>query len=260
VLRIYLAGQLGIELDGRFLGGGDLPLRQGRLAFAYLACERERAVTRHELAQAIWGDALAAAWDSGLTALISKLRSAFSRIGLDDRAVLTTTDGGYWMQLPPGSWVDLEVARRSLHNAESAAGAGSFNTAYGDAVVAATILRRPFLEGSDEPWVHSRRRILHAQRVRALDCLVDVLAWNDEPALALTHASEAIELEPYRERGYQRLMRLHSQLGDRAQALRVFERCRTLLSEELGVDPSPETMSVHRELLSSTSISIPKPK
>jgi len=46
------------------------------------------------------------------------------------------------------------------------------------------------------------------------------------------------------------LMRLHSQLGDRGQALRVFERCRRLLSEELGVDPSPETMSVHRELLS----------
>jgi DNA-binding SARP family transcriptional activator len=250
VLRVYLAGQLGIELDGRFLGGGDMPLRQGRLAFAYLACERERALTREELSEAIWGDLLAAAWESGLTALISKLRAAFGRIGLDGRAVLVTTDGGYWMRLQPGSWVDLEIARHSLHNAESAAAAGSFNIAYGDAVVATTILRRPFLEGNDEPWIRSRRRILHAQRVRALDCLVDALAWNSELTLALTHADEVIELEPYRERGYQRLMRLHSQLGDRAEALRVFERCRTLLSEELGVDPSPETMLVHRELLS----------
>ncbi len=250
MLRVYLAGQLGIELDGRFLAGGDMPLRQGRLAFAYLACERERAVMREDLAQAIWGDRLAAAWDSGLTALISKLRAAFARLGLDGRAVLATTEGGYWMRLQPGTWVDLEMARHSLHNAESAAAAGSFNTAYGDAVVAATILRRPFLEGNDEPWIHGRRRILHTQRVRALDCLIDALAWNGELTLALTHANEVIELEPYREHGYQRLMRLHSQLGDRADALRVFERCRTLLSEELGVDPSPETMSVHRELLS----------
>jgi SARP family transcriptional regulator, regulator of embCAB operon len=250
VLRVYLAGQLGIEHEGRFLGGGDMPLRQGRIAFAYLVCERERTVTREELAQAIWGDLLAAAWDSGLTALISKLRAAFARIGLDGRAVLATTEGGYWMRLQPDAWVDLEIAGHSLHNAESAAAAGSFNTAYGDAVVAATILRRPFLEGNDEPWIHSRRRILHAQRVRALDCLVNALAWNGELTLALTHADEVIELEPYRERGYQRLMRLHSQLGDRAEALRVFERCRTLLSEELGVDPSPETMSLHRELLS----------
>jgi len=250
VLRVYLAGQLGIELDGHFLDGGDMPLRQGRLAFAYLACERERAVSREELAEAIWGELLAAAWESGLTALISKLRAAFGRIGLDGRAVLTTTDRGYWMRLLPGSWVDLEVARHSLHNAESAVAAESFNTAYGDAVVAATILRRPFLEGNDEPWIHGRRRILHAQRVRALDCLVDALAWNGELTLALAHADEVIALEPYRERGYQRLMQLHSQVGDRAEALRVFERCRTLLSEELGVDPSHETMSVHRELLS----------
>jgi len=248
VLRVYLTGQLGLELDGRFLGGSDMPLRQGRLAFAYLACERERAVTRQELAEAIWGDHLAVAWDSGLTALISKLRAAFGRIGLDGRDVLATTDGGYWMRLQPGAWVDLESARHSLHKAESATAAGSFNTAYGDAVVAATILRRPLLEGNDEPWIHSRRLILHAQRVRALDCLVDALAWNGELTLALTHSDEVIELEPYRERGYQRLMRLHSQLGDRAQALQVFERCRTLLSAELGVDPSPETMSVHQEL------------
>jgi len=249
MLRVYLAGQLGIEFDGRFLAGGDMPLRQGRLAFAYLACERERAVTREELAQAIWGDRLAAAWDSGLTALISKLRAAFASLGIDGRAVLTTTEGGYWMRLQPGTWVDLETARHSLHNAESAAAARSFSTAYGDAVVAATILRRPFLEGNDEPWIHARRRILHAQRVRALDCLIDALAWNGELTLALTHANEVIELEPYRERGYQRLMRLHAQLGDRGEALRVFERCRMLLSEELGVDPSPETMSVHGELL-----------
>ncbi|HEV2033840.1 MAG TPA: bacterial transcriptional activator domain-containing protein [Candidatus Dormibacteraeota bacterium] len=110
------------------------------------------------------------------------------------------------------------------------------------------MLRRPFLEGNDEPWIHSRRLILHAQRLRALDCLVDALAWNGELTLALTHADEVIELEPYRERGYQRLMRLHSQLGDRAKALQVLERCRTVLSAELGVDPSPETMPVHREL------------
>jgi DNA-binding SARP family transcriptional activator len=154
------------------------------------------------------------------------------------------------MRLLPGSWVDLEIARQSLHNAESAAAAGSLSAAYGDAVVAATILRRPFLEGNDQPWIHSRRQLLHAERVRALDCLVDALAWNGELTLALTAAAEVIELEPYRERGYQRLIRLHSQLGDRAEALRVYERCRTLLSEELGVDPSAELMSAHRELLS----------
>ena len=37
--------------------------------------------------------------------------------------------------------------------------------------------------------------------------------------------------------------------GERAEALRVWERCRTTLVEELGVDPSPETEAVYRDVL-----------
>ena len=39
-------------------------------------------------------------------------------------------------------------------------------------------------------------------------------------------------------------------LGNRAEALRVYERCRALLAKELGTDPSPETQTVHREIRS----------
>ena len=36
-------------------------------------------------------------------------------------------------------------------------------------------------------------------------------------------------------------MRLHADMGNRAEALRVFGRCRELLRDELGADPSKET-------------------
>ena len=41
-------------------------------------------------------------------------------------------------------------------------------------------------------------------------------------------------------------------LGYRAEALRVYHRCRALLGEELGIDPSPETESLYLELLRLT--------
>src|SRR5260370_7835591 len=47
VLRVYLAGRLGVELAGHFLGGGDMPLRHGRLPFAYLAGNRGRPTSPH---------------------------------------------------------------------------------------------------------------------------------------------------------------------------------------------------------------------
>ena len=62
-------------------------------------------------------------------------------------------------------------------------------------------------------------------------------------------AEEAIALEPFRESGYRRLMEVHIAAGNRAEALRVYERCRRLLADELGAFPSPETEAIYRDLL-----------
>ena len=45
----------------------------------------------------------------------------------------------------------------------------------------------------------------------------------------------------------------HVAAGNRAEALRVYERCRRLLAEELGTYPSPETESIYRGLLEAPS-------
>ena len=63
----------------------------------------------------------------------------------------------------------------------------------------------------------------------------------------------AVEPEPFREIGYRRLMEAHVAAGNRGEALRVYERCRRLLAEELGAYPSPETESIYRSLLEAPS-------
>ena len=68
-------------------------------------------------------------------------------------------------------------------------------------------------------------------------------------SLAVEMAGQAVSLEPFRETGYRRLMSAHAAACNRADALRVYGRCRELLSEELGVDPSTETEALYLELL-----------
>ena len=70
-------------------------------------------------------------------------------------------------------------------------------------------------------------------------------------------AEQAIELAPFREAGYRRLMEAHVAAGNRAEALRVYERCRRLLADELGAYPSPETESMYRALLAAPSFAEP---
>ena len=51
-------------------------------------------------------------------------------------------------------------------------------------------------------------------------------------------------------------MRAHAAVGNRAEALRVYERCRSLLSEELGVPPSSQTEAVYLDILTAVLIRV----
>lgn len=251
MLRIYLAGEVQIESDGRLVRESDLPARQGRLAFVHLTSHRDHALSRQDLADTVWPDRLPPAWGGSLSAIISKLRAILGRVGLDRDESIVSALGCYQLKLPPGTWVDLEVAASSLHQAESDVAAGRPGDAYGPALVAVTILRRPFLPGAGGPWVEARRQALHAELVRAMEAMIACLEYNGELALALRNAEELVTLEPFRESGYRHLMRLHAARGDRAEALQVYELCRARLVDELGVGPSPETEALQVALLKS---------
>ena len=47
------------------------------------------------------------------------------------------------------------------------------------------------------------------------------------------------------------LMRAHAAAGNRAEALWAYERCRKIISAELGVAPSAETTAVYMKVLRS---------
>ncbi|MFL6079791.1 MAG: BTAD domain-containing putative transcriptional regulator [Ornithinibacter sp.] len=61
----------------------------------------------------------------------------------------------------------------------------------------------------------------------------------------------ALDADVTSERAYRVLMRAYTGLGETERALRVYERCRAVLAEDLGLDPSPQTRALHLEILSS---------
>jgi DNA-binding SARP family transcriptional activator len=248
MLRIYLAGEVQVENDGRLLRESQLGGPQGRFVLAHLVTERKRAVTQSELAEALWPESLPASWTLALSAIVSRLRSRLAGVGLPRSHIIGNAFGCYQFTPPGETWVDVEAALAGVDAAEGALVAGNPQAAYGPSLIATTILRRPFLPGHDGAWVDERRATLASSLVRALDCRVDALIANNELVLALTHAREAVRLEPYRESGYRRLMRVLHAGGDRAEAVRAYNQCRDLLQRELGVAPSAETETLFREI------------
>jgi len=243
MLRIYLTGDLSLSNDGRLIRANRLPGRQGRRLFAYLALERSRQVTRDELVESLWPRQPPAAFETALSAIVSKLRSLMQEVGMD-RRTLVAASGCYRLDLPAASWIDIETANESVHLAEASLLAGDSRAAYGPAVVACAILRRPFLPGEDASWIDARRSHLRNSLLRALDCLAQIHDMNGERPLALRAAQDAVELEPFREEGHRRLMLIHAASGNRAEARRAYVKLEALLETELGTRPGPETRSL----------------
>ncbi|HSC51527.1 MAG TPA: BTAD domain-containing putative transcriptional regulator, partial [Gaiellaceae bacterium] len=243
--------RLAVEANGTRVDEQRFPGRQGRIVFAYLAAQQGRPVPRDELADLLWGDELPATWEKALRVLMTKLRALLTECGIDGASALTSAFGCYQLTLPPGAWIDVHAAATAVQQAEAARAAGELEVARTHASTAAELARRVFLPGEDGPWVEDRRRDLRDLLVRALECLRDVALADGEFGEAVRYAAEITELEPFRESSYRALMQAHAAAGNPAEALRVYERCRRFLADELGAYPSSESEAVYRALLRS---------
>ncbi len=247
-----MTDRLAVEANGTRLDEQRFPGRQGRILFAYLAAQKGRPVPRDELAELLWSEELPATWEKALRVLMTKLRSLLTECGIDGTSALTSAFGCYQLTLPEGAWIDVHAAANALERAEAALAAGDHDYARAQASTAAELARRVFLPGEDGPWVEDQRRDLRDILVRGLECLRDAALANEEFGDAVRYAAEITELEPFRESSYRALMEAHAAAGDPAEALRVYERCRRFLADELGAYPSPESEAAYRELLRSS--------
>ncbi|MFQ5524583.1 MAG: BTAD domain-containing putative transcriptional regulator, partial [Acidimicrobiia bacterium] len=69
------------------------------------------------------------------------------------------------------------------------------------------------------------------------------------PRLIPVVAREAIELAPFRETAYARLIEAHLAAGNRAEALRVYEEVRSLLVDTMGVEPTERVQALYEQAL-----------
>jgi DNA-binding SARP family transcriptional activator len=90
---------------------------------------------------------------------------------------------------------------------------------------------------------------LDAERRAALARYGDLMIALGSAAEALPRLEEAAAAHPFDEVGQARLIRAYGAAGRRAQAFATFREVRRRLAEELGVDPGPELLDAHADLL-----------
>ena len=250
-IRVELCGALTVEVDGRRVED-DLPGRQGRLLFAYLARNHDRPVRRDELVDVVWDDHPPGSPDAGLAALLTRVRQALGPDAVAGRAHL---------RLAGEVWVDLDEARAAAAEAEEALAASDPQRAAERARAALERFERPLLPELAGRWVDEQRAELDGLHSDALETLARAalrLGGGELPA-ADRAARTLIQREPYRESGYALLMELLAARGNLAEALRVYDQLRVLLRDELGATPAPHVTALHDRLLMQDEAPAPSP-
>lgn len=96
-----------------------------------------------------------------------------------------------------------------------------------------------------EEWVVIERERFRQLRLHALEELANRLKDAGDFAAAIDAGLRAIAAEPLRETAHRTLIEIFLAEGNRAEAIRQFERLRELYETELGIEPS---MSMQRLL------------
>lgn len=131
---------------------------------------------------------------------------------------------------------------------------------------AVTMYHGHFLgEEGDKPWAASLRERLRAKYLRTVNTLGEYWFRKDETQLSLRSKQagqstikkaiecfqRGLEIDDVAEEFYQNLIICHQRLGNKAEAVKVYKRCRDTLFATLGVEPSEKTRSLYNEVMGS---------
>jgi pentatricopeptide repeat protein len=128
---------------------------------------------------------------------------------------------------------------------------GDWKRAWGPALSAQFIARRPLLPEHDTPWLDRWRQRLDDMHDQALEAYATSclgIGGTELPG-AERAARRLLERSPLRETGYALLMNALAAQGNVAEAMRVYEQVRTALDRELGITPGRAIQEVHARLL-----------
>lgn len=245
--RVQVCGPLRVVVGGEDVSVA-IPTGQASTLFTYLVLTRTRPTDRRQLATVLWPEEPPTSAERIVPALLSRLRSAVGAQVLPPR-------GEPQLRLPEPAFVDLERARQAVHAADAAVSARDWPAAWTSARIALHTALRDFLPGVDLPWAAAERDNLRDIRWRAWEAVGEagLGLGGSEVVSSRRAARELIRQEPLRESGYRLAMRAAIAQGNHAEALAIYDRLRTRLADDLGVDPGPESRALFEDVLASTS-------
>ncbi|MHB8246064.1 MAG: BTAD domain-containing putative transcriptional regulator [Acidimicrobiales bacterium] len=240
-VRVHLLGSYRIEVAGEEVRSG-MRLKAREL-LAWLCCHPDGG-TPEAVVEALWPEGDPSKVSQRFWNAVTSLRGRLREVsGIADLRLLDRYGTRY--RLDDGELsVDLWQLERALAEASKLSSDGSRGDALARAVAGYT---DDLLKDCDWLWVEGLRGDLRARILDALTRLAELRGQDGEAERALTALARAVEIDPYAEELYRRMMQLHIGCGRLLEARMDLDKLTARL-DELGADPQPETLRIVAEI------------
>uniref|UniRef100_UPI0004C52681 AfsR/SARP family transcriptional regulator n=1 Tax=Streptomyces griseus TaxID=1911 RepID=UPI0004C52681 len=249
-MQFGLLGPLEVTADGEPIALGGT---KQRATLGYLLLRTNRVVAASELVQALWDSDDApvtarkilhnAVW--GLRSMLTSLPAPAA----GSPPALVTRTPGYVLRVDPDH-VDLAVFQRRVAEGRAALAADAPETAARLLREGLDLWRGPVLadlaeSGFTWPEIEATRRT----RLDALEDFFDAELACGRHHSVIGDLTMLVDTEPLRERACGQLMIALYRCGRQADALNVYDRARSALVENLGLEPGRGLQMLQRSIL-----------
>lgn len=248
MLNVSLLGTASFAIDNAVVKSDLGPA--GRLLACYLIEFTGKVHRRERLADLFWQDTDPERARSALNTAIWRIRKVLDHAGDGASRHLLTI--GNEVVLEPSD--DIHVDTHELESACKHALARRDRSLTADELSgisrAVENYGGPFLDGYDDDWVLQERERLHCLFIRSTFELMRSAANQGYYERALDFGRRVLAVDPLRESVQQDVMLLLLLNGQRVEAIRTYQRLVQKLRSELDIDPMPETVRLHDDILS----------
>jgi DNA-binding SARP family transcriptional activator/TolB-like protein len=210
--------------------------RKTRSLLAVLALSSPRPALRGRLAEMLWSRRPEEQARASLRQEIHRLLDALNPVG----AQILSINRDHLALRPGTVWIDVEEVLRATPAKPQA-----LSLLDGDLL--------EDLNGVDpsfDSWLASERERL---RDRGRTLAENLLREKTDPEAIIPAAQQLLAIDRSHEGAWRALMRAYAARGERGMAIQAYERCRTVLADQLDAQPSEETQRLMAEIRAAGS-------
>jgi predicted ATPase/DNA-binding SARP family transcriptional activator len=235
--------------------GERIPVRAGKTTevLVRLALEAGVMVRTERLIEDLWADQAVSTARNVLQTKVSRLRRA-----LGDSALVTGTSAGYTLEVDPSAVDALEVLRLA-EQASALRSAGDPSAALETCTTALAMFQGEILSAAgDGDWVIPYRARLEEVRLALVEDQLAARVDLGASGEVIGELEGLVSIHPLREGLWALLMVALYRDGRQADALATYQRVRSWLADELGLDPGRQLQRLeHQILVHDPSLGLP---